>query len=92
LDGSRKLLLPISLAAGESARYSGGERVVILAPSLHRRKEIDIDPAFFRIGKGDHSVAFDCVFSAKEKEPAAKLEIRIPGRAEKILASVKTSR
>jgi hypothetical protein len=82
IDNSREIALPLVLEAGESARYSGGGKVTVCDPFLHRKAEIDIDPAFLRIGSGRHSIAIECEFSSKEKEPAARLELRIPGGPE----------
>lgn len=77
IDNSREIALPLVLAAGESARYSGGSKVTVRDPFLRRRAEIDIDPAFLRIGSGPHTIVFGCELSEKGKEPAAKLELRI---------------
>jgi len=84
IDNSREVKIPISLAAGESIKYLGGETAVILSPLLKKVKEIKINPAQLKLSKGKHSIVFDCSFSNKGKEPAAKFEVRIPGKAEKI--------
>ncbi len=86
LDGGPKIALPVSLAPGESARYSGGEAVTVCDPFLHKRYDVDIDPESFRIGKGSHTIVFECALSAEGEEPAAKLEIRLPERAEEVKA------
>ncbi len=84
LDNSREIVLPVELKAGESAKYSGGEKVVVLNAFNHPIKEISIDGNLMQIEKGNHSIVFDCNFSEKGKEPLAKLEIRIRGKAEEI--------
>ena len=78
------MILVISLKAGELIRYTGGKNVIVLDPVLHEIKTIAIDPAQFKIAKGSHSIVFDCNFANKAKEPTAKFEVRIPGKAEEI--------
>lgn len=89
LDNSRDITLPVTLAAGESARYSGGNSVEILNPTLHKIRTVKIDPILMQLAQGSHSIQFDCNFSNKGKEPTAKLEIRIPGKPEEITGDTK---
>jgi hypothetical protein len=84
IDNSREIILAVSLVAGESIKYLGGETAVVYTPLLKKVKEIKIDSEQFKIGKGAHSIVFDCTFSNNDKEPTAKFEVRIPGKAEKI--------
>ena len=86
-DNCCEIKIPVSLAAGESARYSGGPNVVILNANLQKTKEIPIDASSFQIAKGNHSLVFDCKFSEKGKEPMAKFEVRISGKAEELKES-----
>lgn len=79
-----EIAIPVSLAAGESARYSGGETLEILNANLQKIKEIQVDTSKLQKAKGNHSIVFDCVFSEKGKEPAAKFEVRISGKAEEL--------
>jgi hypothetical protein len=79
-----EIAIPVSLAAGESARYSGGETLEILNANLQKIKEIPVDTSKLQIAKGNHSIVFDCTFSEKGKEPAAKFEVRISGKAEEL--------
>jgi hypothetical protein len=76
--------VPVSLTAGESVKYSGGETAEILNSNLQKIKEISVDASKLQIGKGNHLVVFDCTFSEKGKEPAAKFEVRISGKAEEL--------
>ncbi len=46
-----EIKIPVSLATGESARYSGGENVVVLNQHLHKIKEIQIDSSKLQNGK-----------------------------------------
>ena len=84
MDNSRKIELPVALQSSESARYSGGEWIEIYNKQLVKKGDFKVNPELFVISKGNHTIAFDCGFSAKEKEPVAKLEIRINGKAERI--------
>lgn len=82
LNNSRIITLPVQLKPGESIRYKGGPNAGILGPNLQIRGEIEIDPGFFQVGKGSHTLTFDCDFEDKGEEPAAKIEIRIFGEPE----------
>jgi hypothetical protein len=79
-----EIKIPVSLSAGESVKYSGGETASILDSNLKKIKDIPIDISKLQIGKGNHSIVFDCTFSEKGKEPAAKFEVRISGKAEEL--------
>jgi hypothetical protein len=82
IDNSREVNIPITLAAGESIKYLGGKTAAVYSPLLKKVKEIEIDPAQFKLEKNAHSIVFDCSFKNKTKEPAAKFEVRIPGKVE----------
>jgi hypothetical protein len=84
LDNNRNIELPVTLQNGESARYSGGEWIETFNKQLVKTGGFKVNPELLAISKSNHTIAFDCVFSAKEKEPAAKLEIRIKGKPEPI--------
>jgi len=79
-----EIKIPVSLAAGESVKYSGGEKAMVLNSNLQIIKEIPIDVSKLQIGKGNNSIVFDCKFAEKGKEPAAKFEVRISGKAEEL--------
>lgn len=76
--------IPVTLKAGESVRYSGGPNAEVFNNQLQKIKEFPVDESKLMLGSGNHSIAFDCGFSEKGKEPAAKLEIRIKGKPEEI--------
>jgi hypothetical protein len=84
LDNNKEIELPISLHAGESAKYTGGDWIEILDAQLKKSGEFKVNPEDFQLSKGNHSIIFDCSFSEKGKEPVAKFEVRIPGKAEAI--------
>ena len=86
LDNNKELELPISLHAGESAKYRGGDWIEIFDEFLKKSGGFKINPNDFKLSKGNHSIVFDCTFSEKGKEPAVKFEVRIPGKAEKCSA------
>jgi len=85
IDNYKELVLPISLKAGETLKYSGKENAVIYNKNWHKLNEIKIDTALFTLSKGDHNIIFDCDFS-DGKEPLAKLEVRIIGPDETVKA------
>lgn len=79
-----EIKIPGSLSAGESVKYSGGEKAMVLNSNLQIIKEIQVDVSKLQIGKGNNSIVFDCKFAEKGKEPAAKFEVRISGKAEEL--------
>jgi hypothetical protein len=84
LDNNKEIEIPMALHAGESAKYIGGEWIEILDEFLKKSGGFKVNPDDFKLSKGNHSVIFDCSFTDKGKEPAAKFEVRIPGKAEKL--------
>lgn len=85
-DNCCELTIPVTLKTGESVRYSGGESASVFNKQLQKIKAISVDSSKLMLGKGSHSVIFDCSFSMPQKEPAAKLEFRIKGKSEEIKA------
>ena len=79
-----ELTIPVKLKAGESVRYAEGEFASLFDNQLQKIKEFPVDESKLMLGKGNHTIAFDCDFSEKGKEPAAKLEIRIKGKPEEL--------
>jgi hypothetical protein len=77
-----EIKIPVSLAAGESVKYSGGTNAMVLNSNLQKINEVPVDISKLQIAKGNNSIVFDCTFSEKGKEPAAKFEVRISGKAE----------
>lgn len=84
MDNCCEVNVPVSLKTGESVRYSGGENAVVLDSNLREIKKIQVEVSKLQIRKGNHSIVFDCKFSEKGKEPVAKFEVRISGKAEKL--------
>lgn len=84
IDNSREIKLPVTLNSGEILNYKGGETAIILDKYLNAVKEVPIKKELLKIGKGSHSIVFDCTFNNKLKEPQAKFEVRIPGKVEEI--------
>ncbi len=84
LDNYKRIILPISLKAEESIKYTGGDKAIVYSNTWQKVKEIDINITALKVSKGEHSLTFDCLFVAEGKEPHAKLEVRIIGSAEEI--------
>jgi hypothetical protein len=84
LDNSREINIPVSLKAGETLKYSGSNTAVVLDKYLNKIKDVDIDASKLDISKGEHKLVFDCAFNNNSKDPAAKIELRIPGKEEEI--------
>ena len=84
IDNCCELNLPLTLKSGESVRYSGGANAEILDQNLQKKGKIAVNTSSLQIRKGNHSFMFDCTFSEKGKEPAAKFEVRMFGKAEQV--------
>lgn len=84
MDNCCEVNVPVVLTQGESIHYSGGDEAVILDSNLREIKKIRVDVSKLQLREGTHSIVFDCKFRDKGKEPAAKLEVRIPGIKEEL--------
>jgi len=87
LDNSREIHIPVSLKAGEYAKYISGNHIQVYNAFNHIIKEVPINTTLLKVSSGNHSINFDCSFSEKGKEPLAKFEVRIAGKSEVILGS-----
>lgn len=85
IDNYKKVLIPVQIKAEESLKFTGGNKAIIYSPTWQKIKEININSSDFRVSKGEHTLTFDCSFSSEGKEPLVKLEVRIAGKAEKII-------
>jgi len=83
IDSFKKIELPFVLKAGQSFKYTGGNKAIIYDSSWGEVKQVEIDPVFFRISKGDHNITFNCKFN-EGKKSQAKFEIRIFSTPEKV--------
>lgn len=84
INNSTDVKIQVRLNKGESLRYYGGEIAGIYDTSLRKKGEVKLDPLKLTLEKGMQSLTFDCVFSNKQEDTKAKIEIRIPGKPEKI--------
>lgn len=78
LNKTRNIPIPVTIAAGQSVRYYGGNKAIVHDANLHVIQEISMDAALFELEKGSHSVLIDCEFANKKDDPVARLELRIP--------------
>ncbi|TNF43515.1 MAG: hypothetical protein EP310_04450, partial [Bacteroidetes bacterium] len=51
-----EIAVPVSLTAGESVRYNGGEHAEVLNVNLQKIKKFPVDISKLQIGKGNHSI------------------------------------
>jgi hypothetical protein len=83
LDNYKQIAIPVKLGDGETIKYSGGENAQIFNKNWKLLREIKMDAAALKVSKGEHNLNLNCRFG-DGKEPAAKLEIRIPGPEEAV--------
>ncbi|MDH5382576.1 MAG: hypothetical protein OEW75_17105, partial [Cyclobacteriaceae bacterium] len=76
VDNYNKIEWDIQLHEGESFRYTGGKHAIVLDNNLNKIKEVPVDTTLLILNKGNHTINFDCEFSAQE-QAKAKIEIRI---------------
>lgn len=82
VDNFKKIELPVTLQAGQTIKYTGGDKAIIYSKNWQKIMEIEIDVETFTISKGKHSLSFDCKFE-ESKGALVKLELRFMGTAEK---------
>jgi len=76
IDNYKQLSVPITLKAGETIKYSGGDKAKVYNKNWRELRKIGIDASLLAVSKGEHNITFDCRFMSG-KEPSAKLEVRI---------------
>lgn len=86
VNNSRRLTFPVKLKSGESIRYKGDGKAIILDNNLQKKGELEIDASAFKLGKGPQSITFDCNFVDKKDEAVAAFEVRISGEGEEVVA------
>ena len=84
IDNYKKIQLPASLKKGNFLRYIGGDEVIIYNSNWQSIASIEVDPADFQIGTGEHTLTADCGFKNSEDDAHLKIEIRMRGDREKI--------
>lgn len=83
LNNYKKITLPVSLKNGQSLKYEGGETATLFNENWQKIREINLNIDLV-IKNGDQTINLDCNFSNEGKEPKAKLEVRIVGKAEPV--------
>ena len=83
IDNYKQLSIPVTLKAGETIKYTGGDRAKVYDKNWFELKEIKIDSSVLALSKGEHNLIFDCKFAGGES-PSAKLEFRIIASAEAV--------
>ncbi len=83
LNNYKKITLPIRLKNGQSLKYKGGKTATLFNENWQKIREIDLN-IDLAIGNGDQTINLDCTFGNTGKEPKAKLEVRVVGKAEPV--------
>jgi hypothetical protein len=87
INNSIDIKIPVKLNRGESLRYSGGESAGIYDTNLQIRENVELDSSLFKLNKGKQTVNFDCIFSNKNEDAKAIVEIRILDKPEVVKSS-----
>lgn len=85
INNYKEIKLPVVLRKGQIIKYAGGNKARVYDANWQVIKEFDINPADFKVGKGENTVAVDCNFDKVDKAPKIKLELRTSGEGEKIV-------
>ena len=85
INNYKEIKLPIVLRKGQIIKYTGGNSATVYDSNWQPLKEIEINPASFKVSNGENSISLDCRFDKEEKEPNIKLEIRTTGKGEKVV-------
>ncbi len=83
IDNYKEISLPVQLKAGETIKYSGGDKAAIYNKNWRKLKEINMNTTALILSAGEHSIKYDCSFSG-DLEPYTKLEIRFSASAENL--------
>ncbi|GAB5522793.1 MAG: hypothetical protein Roseis2KO_06650 [Roseivirga sp.] len=83
LNNYKKVTLPVRLRNGQSLKYEGGKTAALYNENWQKIREIDLN-IDLAVKDGDQTINLDCTFSNEGKEPKAKLEVRIVGKAEPV--------
>lgn len=85
INNYKEIKLPIVLRKGQIIKYTGGNKAKVYDSNWQLLKEFDINPANFKVSKGENSVSLDCNFDKEDAESNIKLEIRTYGKGEKVV-------
>ncbi len=84
LNNYRKINLNVTIKAGQTFKYSGGNKGYLYDSNWQIIHEVNLDPADFKINPGENKVSIDCSFEQAEKDAAVKVELRTKGAITKV--------
>jgi hypothetical protein len=76
IDNYKKIDLPLTLDAGQTIKYAGGNAASVYSRNWNLLRRIPVNQADLTVGHGEHSLIIDSPFGRGEK-PYIKLELRI---------------
>ncbi len=85
VDRAATLEIPATISAGESLVADGTGAVRLYDAKGRQTNRIDLKEQSPRIGRGSHSVAFDCAFSG-DVPPVVEVTFKTKGTAERVTA------
>ena len=83
IDNYKKIALPLKLGPNQNLKYDGEKEVVLYDKSWNKIKSIFIDTEKLTLGKGEHKIKIDCVFTGSDKA-SLKLELKTKGTPESV--------
>ncbi|MEX0273651.1 MAG: hypothetical protein AB3N16_04660 [Flavobacteriaceae bacterium] len=82
IDNHYTLEWNLVLKRGRSLIYKGGDQAVVLDENGHKLQVLPLNKEILKLGRGKHSLTFDCVFKNEGEAPKAKVELRLKGTTE----------
>lgn len=91
IDNYKEIKITGVLEMGQFLKYSGGKVAKVYDENWQLLKSIEINQDDFKIGKGRHTLSFDCHFSNQGKSPELKIELRIVEDVQRINSKEKVT-
>ncbi len=85
IDDADEVPVPVTLQPGSTLKYVGAEQGIVYDGRWKELEKVVLDASALQIGSGRHRVGYGCRFQTAD-QPAAKLEFRMMGEAQKVMA------
>jgi hypothetical protein len=82
IDNFKSFDIPVDLKKGQTLKYAGGTKAQLFDVNWNKIKDVMLELNGVEVGKGGHTIVFDCEFSDDETEAA--LELRLANGMDKI--------
>ncbi|MCL5281418.1 MAG: alpha-L-fucosidase [Planctomycetes bacterium] len=85
IDDAEEIPVPVTLQPGSILKYSGTGQAVVYDKRWKELEKVVLNPSVLKVGPGRHRVTFGCRFQTAD-QPQVKIEFRLVGEAEKVVA------